>query len=99
MDKKDYLKWCKVYRGEEEFPYPRKNKEDEYKYILWINERAAIRDCIEDKIKDGVKIIELINKYIRNGLSMYHDDWAAGLSMSFKTLEKIQEYDEMSFIG
>lgn len=100
MNKKDYLKWCKVYRGENEFPYSRNTKEDEYKYVLWINERAALRECISDNIKDDIKIIETINSYIiKNGLSMYHDDWARGLSISAKTLKKIQEYDDMPFIG
>lgn len=38
MVNNEYLKWCKVFRGEEEFPYSRNTKEDEYKYILWLNE-------------------------------------------------------------
>lgn len=99
MDKKEYLKLCKVYRGEEEFPYSRNSKEDEYKYVLWLNERAAIRECITDNIKDYIKIIETINRFVKNGLSMYHDDWAKGSSMSTKTLEKIHEYDAMPFLG
>lgn len=98
MDKKDYLKWCKAYKGEEEFPYPRKTKEDEYKYVLWLNEKGAIGECIDDNINEDIKIIETINRYIKNGLSKYHDDWALGMSMSSKTLEKIHEYDDMPFL-
>ena len=98
MDNKEYLKWCKVYRGEDEFPYPRNNKEDEYKYIFWRNEKAAIGECMDDNIKDNIKIIDTINRYIRNGLSMYHSDWVSGVSMSSKTLGKIQEYDSMPFL-
>lgn len=99
MYKNDYLKWCKVYRGENKFPYPRNTKDDEYKYVLWLNEKAAIGECIDDGINEDIKIIETINRYIKNGLSMYHDDWAKGLSISAKTLEKIQEYDDMPFVG
>lgn len=99
MDKKEYLKWCKVYKGENVFPYSRNTKEDEYKYVLWLNEKAAIGECIDDNIHDDVNIIETINRYIKNGLSKYHDDWALGLSMSSKTLEKIHEYDDMPFCG
>lgn len=99
MDNKEYLKWCKVYRGEDKFPYPRNNKEDEYKYIYWRNERSAVRDCMDDNIQDSIKIIEVINSYIRNGLSMYHDDWAIGVSISSRTLKKIQEYESMPFLG
>lgn len=98
MEEKKYLKWCKVYAGEKDFPYLRGNKEDEYRYVLWLNERAAIGECIANNIKNDVKIIEIINRYIKNGLSKYHDDWALGLSMSEKTLEKIQEYDSMPFL-
>lgn len=99
MDKKEYLKWCKVYKGENVFPYSRNTKEDEYKYVLWLNEKAAIDECVDDGINEDVKIIETINRYIKNGLSKYHDDWALSLSMSSKTLEKIQEYDDMPFVG
>ena len=99
MDKKEYLKLCKVYRGEEGFPYPRETKDDEYRYVLWLNEKAAILDCIDDNISDDIKIIETINRYIKNGLSKYHDDWARGLEMSHETLEKIIEYDNMPFLG
>ncbi len=99
MINNEYLKWCKVFRGEEEFPYSRNTKEDEYKYILWLNERAAIRECVSDNTRDDIKIIETINRFVKNGLSMYHDDWAIGIPISAKTLEKIQEYDNMPFLG
>lgn len=97
MDNK-YLKWCKVYKGEEEFPHTRNSKADEYKYVLWLYERVAVRECESEHIHDSKAIIANINKAVLNGLSMYHDDWALGLSMSSKTLEKIKEYDDMPFL-
>lgn len=99
MEDKKFLKWCKVFRGESEYPYPRDSKDNEYKYVLWLNERVAIRECISENIHDDKAIIELINKSVLNGLSMYHNDWAIGMAMSEKTLGKIQEYDMMPFLG
>lgn len=97
MKKNDYLRYCKFYRGEEDYPYQRKTREEEYKYIFWLCERGAINYCMNNNITDGSKIIGEINDFITNKLGMYHADWCYGF-MTHKTLEKWIEYGKYPYI-
>lgn len=90
MDNKEYLKYCKVYKGEDENPYRSpSNKDDELKKLFWNEERAGVCECIEDNISDKRLCSRKIFDYVYNGVNMYVGAWAGGNpdSIMYKYIE------------
>ena len=62
MNKKDLLKFCRYYKGEEHNPF-----RDQNKSMLWFYERAWIYDMLND----NNSLSSTIDDYIRVGLGLF----------------------------
>lgn len=62
MDKKDLLKFCRYYKGEDDCPFKEQNKS-----MLWFYERAWIFDMLSD----SENLSACIDEYIRLGLGLF----------------------------
>lgn len=62
MDKKDLLKFCRYYKGEDDSPFREQNKS-----MLWFYERAWINEMLNN----GNSLSIAIEEYIRLGLGLF----------------------------
>ena len=62
MDKKDLLKFCRYYKGEDDCPFKEQNKT-----MLWFYERAWMFDML----RDSDNLSTCIDEYIRFGLGLF----------------------------
>ena len=62
MDKKDLVKFCRYYKGEDDCPFKEQNKS-----MLWFYERAWIFDML----RDSDNLSTSIDEYIRLGLGQF----------------------------
>lgn len=62
MDKKDLLKFCRYYKGEDDNPFREQNKS-----MLWFYERAWINEMLNN----GNSLSIAIEEYIRLGLGLF----------------------------
>ena len=62
MDKKDLVKFCRYYKGEDDCPF-----KDQNKSMLWFYERAWVYDMLND----SDSLSSAIDDYIRVGLGLF----------------------------
>lgn len=70
MEKKDLIKFCRYYMGEQKCPFSNGSEAS-----LWSYERAWVEFNV-DNIKGREHLADLVNDYARVGLSLFeiHDD-------------------------
>ena len=62
MEKKDYLPFCRYYKGEKENPYKRGNN-----YLFWFYEKRWIEYSVDKNSTLG----DMLDEYIEAGLSEF----------------------------
>ncbi len=67
MEKKDYLPFCRFYKGEEENPY--NEDKDQNKAMLWFYEMYWVQDMIKGKNENSD--FSILDEYVGVGLGLF----------------------------
>lgn len=86
MNKKDLLKFCRYYKGQEDNPYKGKNEEWLFKYE---------RHWCELMMKDDEIISDFVNDYINAGLAHFSETDNVPITLKAIMFNRYAQHNEM----